>query len=357
MGTIADKLQKLITTKADIKSALIEKGVTDVTNEFDTYGDAIRSIETGGAGILDYTVVFKNEDGENLSVFSSKSEYPIIVNPPYTNQVRWLADGVIQTFPLTAQTDLILNEEKISEYYGDGSLNTTTGGYNQKLLSNGIVVNDKTSVKGWSGNLQSTGTSINGGMINGYLANHGTEFPYPRKSFNSPLFGIDSSNRGKSQTSSDGKVKQITQYPTSSTHNPANWNADATTIEKTIVIYIYCCSTSYSCSFGNIQLKINGSVGTLKYHVDAGNIYPLVVMSSFNTYDTNYFRNMENLYNGGSVSYAYPQGFVIFTLPKGSILQEVGFSLSASYSGNYSDSITFASFDKDVFSLTMIPEN
>ena len=47
MGTTADKLAKLNETKADLKSALSEKGVT-VGNVFSTYPDAVRSIPSGG---------------------------------------------------------------------------------------------------------------------------------------------------------------------------------------------------------------------------------------------------------------------------------------------------------------------
>ena len=47
VSTIADKLQDLVTAKADIKTALVEKGV-EPTGGLNTYADAIRSIESGG---------------------------------------------------------------------------------------------------------------------------------------------------------------------------------------------------------------------------------------------------------------------------------------------------------------------
>lgn len=43
MNTTADKLNKLLTSKADIKNALIEKGLT-VSDVFSTYADQIRNI-------------------------------------------------------------------------------------------------------------------------------------------------------------------------------------------------------------------------------------------------------------------------------------------------------------------------
>lgn len=49
MGTTADKLNKVLSTKADIKSAIIEKGVAvSDSDTFASYGDKIRSIKSGG---------------------------------------------------------------------------------------------------------------------------------------------------------------------------------------------------------------------------------------------------------------------------------------------------------------------
>ena len=49
MGTIADKLNKVLSTKEDIKAAIIEKGQTVAdTDTFASYPDKIRAIETGG---------------------------------------------------------------------------------------------------------------------------------------------------------------------------------------------------------------------------------------------------------------------------------------------------------------------
>ena len=47
MGTIADKLAKLNTTKEELKAALAEKGQT-VGDVFSAYPAAVRAIETGG---------------------------------------------------------------------------------------------------------------------------------------------------------------------------------------------------------------------------------------------------------------------------------------------------------------------
>lgn len=54
MSTIADKLNKALANKADIKAALIEKNRTPNDN-MSTYGDEIRAIETGGGEFSSFT--------------------------------------------------------------------------------------------------------------------------------------------------------------------------------------------------------------------------------------------------------------------------------------------------------------
>ncbi len=72
MSTIADKLNKALANKADIKAALIEKGRTPSDN-MSTYGDEIRAIETGGSssalndGVTSSTITFE-EDGELIEI-------------------------------------------------------------------------------------------------------------------------------------------------------------------------------------------------------------------------------------------------------------------------------------------------
>ena len=58
----ADKLNKLITTKAAIKQALIDKG-QNPSDVFSTYADNIRSITSGGGGYeFDFTVLGYNQE-------------------------------------------------------------------------------------------------------------------------------------------------------------------------------------------------------------------------------------------------------------------------------------------------------
>lgn len=60
MGTTADKLNLLRSSKADIKAALTEKGLT-VSDKLSTYADNIRSIKVtatdDGAGNVTITMV------------------------------------------------------------------------------------------------------------------------------------------------------------------------------------------------------------------------------------------------------------------------------------------------------------
>lgn len=54
MGTISEKLNKTLDSKAKIKAAIEAKGVTDVGDVLSAYPDKIAEIETGGGGYTDY---------------------------------------------------------------------------------------------------------------------------------------------------------------------------------------------------------------------------------------------------------------------------------------------------------------
>lgn len=75
MGTIADKLNKALANKTDIKNALIEKGRTPSDN-MSTYGNEIRAIETGGEPepTGDYRVRFFDYDGTYKDVWVNEGE-------------------------------------------------------------------------------------------------------------------------------------------------------------------------------------------------------------------------------------------------------------------------------------------
>lgn len=74
MGTTADKLNKVLSTKADIKSAIIEKGVAvSDSDTFASYGNKIRSITSGGeipspfVDVIDLFRKIKNSTGYSPS--------------------------------------------------------------------------------------------------------------------------------------------------------------------------------------------------------------------------------------------------------------------------------------------------
>lgn len=56
MATISEELNKLETTKADIKSALVEKG-QNPTDVFSSYAQNIRDIQSGGGGDIDFSKI------------------------------------------------------------------------------------------------------------------------------------------------------------------------------------------------------------------------------------------------------------------------------------------------------------
>lgn len=91
MGTTAEKLQKLISTKAAIKTSLENKGLTP-TDKFDTYPALIDSISSGGSGDVDIDFI-ASEDisaGDKVylkvvpaSTFDSKTYVKVAANTYY----------------------------------------------------------------------------------------------------------------------------------------------------------------------------------------------------------------------------------------------------------------------------------
>lgn len=111
MGTTAEKLQKLISTKAAIKTALENKGLTP-TDKFDTYPALIDSISGGGGGDVDIDFI-ASEDisaGDKVylkvvpaSTFDSKTYVKVAANTYYacnsseTGQYYYYYDGTTLT--------------------------------------------------------------------------------------------------------------------------------------------------------------------------------------------------------------------------------------------------------------------
>lgn len=79
MGTVTDKLNKILSTKDAIKAAIVEKGqtVTD-TDTFASYPDKIRAIESGSSDDAVYDIlisgsssliyIYRVEHGESINI-------------------------------------------------------------------------------------------------------------------------------------------------------------------------------------------------------------------------------------------------------------------------------------------------
>lgn len=340
MGSIADKLNKLRSSKADIKDAILSKGV-EVGDELDTYGDAIRRISGGGS--LDYSVVFKSEGGLDLSVFSSKSEYPIIVNPPYTKRVYWTYNGVAQTFPLTATEDMIILENIMERYYGDGSLNPVTGGYTNKVAICGDV--PAITTNSWKGNTQVDCDHFNSAAISGFEKIHGYTIgsKYANNNVFSPLGGM---TRGTAKWSDDGRVYQT--YQSEVSPNANQMVADSTSNAKTIFLYNYAGGYSSSYSINSLYLTIDGSNYSLRQAFEAELIEPLILLNDFawspNT-SSGVFEVL-NLYNNSSTGRAsYTRWYLAFVLKQGHNLKMNISTSNGTNSGG--DAFTFTVWNED----------
>lgn len=111
MGTIADKLTYLNSTKAAIKAAIADKGVSVAdTDTFRSYADKIASIETGGSGLTINGIIeqYKVAAGANVSAGDFVS---FVENPGFGNKV------VYENTYCTAITACSVTEEKVLVAY------------------------------------------------------------------------------------------------------------------------------------------------------------------------------------------------------------------------------------------------
>lgn len=134
MSTIADKLQDLVTAKEDMKTALIEKGVTP-TGGLSTYADAVRSIVRGES--LDFSVLGFTE-----------KEY-------YDNPNRMIRDDIAFSLRIKENPDWVLYNNGLgNNYYLDchdtrrvvdsPSYNPYPDDYGDYVESDGIGLQEKT---------------------------------------------------------------------------------------------------------------------------------------------------------------------------------------------------------------------
>lgn len=109
MGTTAEKLQKLISTKAAIKTSLENKGLTP-TDKFDTYPALIDSISGGGSGDVDIDFIAS----ENINA-GDKVYLPIMTRETF--------DGTTYN-KVAANTYYSSSSNDQSAYYYDSISNT-----------------------------------------------------------------------------------------------------------------------------------------------------------------------------------------------------------------------------------------
>lgn len=90
-NTTADKLAKLAATKADLKSALAEKGQT-VGDVFSAYPAAVRAIESGGE-LVTGTITVGRSAG--IVQYSDGKEFQLLNGP---GTIRVLKNTAVVTF-------------------------------------------------------------------------------------------------------------------------------------------------------------------------------------------------------------------------------------------------------------------
>jgi hypothetical protein len=98
MGTTSDKLNKILSTKAAIKTAIINKGINVLdTDTFSSYASKISSIPSGSIKPIDYLYGVFNE----FNTLSSRIELILISavnNDPYINTYAGNPNGTYFVF-------------------------------------------------------------------------------------------------------------------------------------------------------------------------------------------------------------------------------------------------------------------
>ena len=98
MGTIADKLAYLNETKANIKQALINKGVNVAdTDTFRSYAEKIASIEGGNGDSYEINAIINKDYSQNVSIEGSVIS-PEISTPDYIVSASYTETGSVVEF-------------------------------------------------------------------------------------------------------------------------------------------------------------------------------------------------------------------------------------------------------------------
>ena len=136
---VSDELNRIISAKADIKTAIENKGVTVGNDLIDTYAAKIDAIPTGGGSIEGHKVTFWDYDGvilkEEIVQEGEDATPPITPNHPYLEFEGWNRDYV----NITKDTDIgaIYDTDNKGVYFETRG-NVTTYGF--RLIAPDITI-------------------------------------------------------------------------------------------------------------------------------------------------------------------------------------------------------------------------
>ena len=124
MGTTADKLNKIIATKSDIKNAIIEKGV-DVSDSdvFSSYGDKIRNIKSGStlpSPFIDRIDLYKKLKAQGIDLDWNSDVFGYNYDSEYnTNRVQYYYLDVntkLNTLISNSKSNISIFNDQIAYY-------------------------------------------------------------------------------------------------------------------------------------------------------------------------------------------------------------------------------------------------
>ena len=111
MGTTADKLNKVLSTKADIKSAIIEKGVAVSDSDvFSSYGDKIRNIKSGStlpSPFMDRIDICKKLNAQGINLDCNTSIFGYDYNHTYNSSF-----GTYYYFDVNTKLNTVISNSK-----------------------------------------------------------------------------------------------------------------------------------------------------------------------------------------------------------------------------------------------------
>lgn len=179
-------------------------------------------------------------------------------------------------------------------FWGDGSLNSVDNGYANHIIVNNQVLTMDTAWANFAGNIQKTSPLLT--------------------SWETPLFVRNSTTRGRSETSADGKIYQsfVRAINSSGAVEYSTFNTPSDGRRKTVQVHYEHGATQYA-STSSLAFKVNDTWYTPNQMISNGIIEPLVLLWSGS--DSNVLPNVLRLLSGGGTSTAnYASWHMIFVL-------------------------------------------